>query len=157
MYQLPDALIEELILAVEADPTMFPAGWVVRLYTAGPATPNKESVIGDFTELTNAQVPGYTSVPGAWVGIPVRKADGSWEDQGVGPLQYKATAPPPVAITVLGWYATDAAKTTLIGSGAFVTPFTFTLNGDGFDLEQVFNASQLTGNTYQLLLDMEQE
>lgn len=157
MYQLPDLLIEEIILALEADTVMFPAGWVVRLYTAGPTPPNVGNVIGDFTEMTNAQVPGYAAVAGSWKGTPVRKPDGSWEDQGTSPLQFKATSAPAVPVSALGWYATDAAKTTLLGSGSFTNPFAFTLSGDGFLLEQVINASQLTNNTYQLLLDMEQE
>lgn len=156
MYQLPDILIEELILACEADVSLFPAGWLVKLYTNN-LTPTKSNVVGDFTQLTNVEVPGYAPVAGSWMGAPVRKQDGSWEDQGSAPLPFKATGAPPSPQIVYGWYATDAAGTTLIGSGLFAVPFTFVLNGDGFVLEQVFNALQLTGNTYQLLLDMEQE
>ena len=52
MYQLPDLLIKELILAAETDTSMFPAGWVVRLFTNN-ITPTKANVIGDFTQLTD--------------------------------------------------------------------------------------------------------
>jgi hypothetical protein len=156
MYQLPDVLQPELILAPEGDVNLFPAGWVVRLFTNN-LTPNKANVVTDFTELTNVQVPGYLPVAGAWKGTPIRKPDGSWEDQGAAPLEFKATGLPPAPQTVYGWFATNAAGTVLLGSGVFAAPFVFTLLGDGFTLEQVINVLQLTGNTYQFLIDMEQE
>ncbi|SRR5258707_2498590 len=156
MYQLPDVLIKELILAAETDVNIFPAGWLVKLYVNN-LTPTKNNVVADFTELTNVEVPGYAAVAGAWNGAPVRKQDGSWEDQGAAPIQFAATGPPPAPQIVYGWFATNAAGTVLIGSGKFAAAFTFTATGDGFDLEQVFNVLQLTGTTYQVLLDMEQE
>jgi hypothetical protein len=156
MYQLPDLLQKEIIVAIEADTVMFPAGWLVRLYTNN-LIPTKANVIGDFTELTNVEVPGYAAVAGAWSGTPLRKQDGSWEDGGAGPLDYIASGAPPSPQIVYGWYATDAAKTTLIGSGAFPAPFTFTATGDGLSLEQLLNVLQLTDSTYQILLDMEEE
>lgn len=156
MYQLPDVLIKELIVASEADATLFPAGWLVRLYSNN-LVPSKSNVIGDFTELTNVQVPGYAPVAGAWAGLPIRKNDGSWEDQGAAPLHFGATGPPPVPQVAFGWFATNAAGTVLIGSGRFTNPFTFTSTGDGFNLEQVMNALQLDGTHYQHTFDLEQE
>lgn len=156
MYQLPDPLMKEIILAIELDAVMFPGGWLVRLYT-NDLTPSKTNVVADFTELTNVQVPGYAPVAGAWQGLPVRKPTGEWEDGGVGPLNYAASANPAAPIVVHGWFATNAAGTVLIGSGRFASPFTFALAGDGFDLEQLIRSSQVDGTDYNLLLDMEQE
>lgn len=156
MYQLPDHLQMEIIVAVEADVLLFPPGWVVRLFTNN-LTPTKANVAADFTELTALAVPGYVPVAGVWNGLPIRKQDGSWEDNGAAPLQYAATAPPPAPQITYGWFATNAAGTVLIGSGKFATPFTFTLNGDGFDLEQKMNLLQNADGNYVLTLDMEQE
>lgn len=156
MYQLPDLLQKEIVLAVEGDTTLFPAGWKVRLYTNN-FTPVKGSAVGDFTELTNVEVPGYVAVAGAWQGTPVRKADGSWEDGGTGPLNFAASAPPPSPQIVYGWFATDSTGATLIGGGRFDTPFTFTTTGDGMNLEQVIRVLQSSGTDYTLTLDMEQE
>ena len=112
---------------------------------------------GDFTQLTNVEVPGYVAQAGGWQGTPIRKADGSWEDGGVAPLHFGATGPPPAPQIVYGWYATDAGNTVVIGSGKFATPFTFTATGDGFNLEQLANSSQIDGTGYRLTLDMEME
>lgn len=156
MYVLPDALIKEIILALETDLTMFPAGWVVRLFTNN-ITPDKNTLLAALTELTNVEVPGYIAVAGAWQGTPIRKPTGEWEDGGVAPLHYAATGAPPAPQVVYGWFATDAAKTVLIGSGLLQNPFTFSLIGDGFNLEQLIQAAVVDGTDYNLKLDMEQE
>jgi hypothetical protein len=156
MYQLPDSLIRELILAAELDANLFPAGWLVHLYTNN-LTPDKNTVLGDFTELTNVEVPGYAAVAGGWVGNPIRKPDGSWEDQGVGPLPFAASGPPPIPINAYGWYATNGAGTVLLASGIFAVPFGFNSAGDGFTLEQVIRCIQANGTDYTLTLDMEIE
>lgn len=156
MYIFPDSLVSELILSPEGDANLYPAGALVRLYTNN-LVPTKNSVLADFTELTAVEVPGYAPVAQAWAGVPVRKQDGSWEDQGAAPLQYKATSSPPAPQIVYGWYMTDAANTVLLASGAFDTPFTFTQNGDGFALEQVFNVVQNASNEYTTRIDMEVE
>lgn len=156
MYQLPDLLQKEIIVALEADTTLFPVGWLVKLFTNN-ITPTKLSLVGDFTEATNVEVPGYAPVAGAWSGAPIRKVDGSWEDQGSAPLAFAASGPPPSPQVVYGWFATNAAGTSLIGSGVFDTPFTFTTTGDGFLLEQVLNVLQESGDSYTVKLEMEQE
>ena len=156
MYVLPDLLIKEIILAIETDTTMFPAGWVVRLFVNN-ITPDKNTLLATLTEVTNVEVPGYAPVAGAWQGTPIRKATGEWEDGGVGPLHFGATGAPPAPQIVYGWFATDAAKTVLLGSGLFLNPFTFSLSGDGFNLEQLIQANVIDGADYNLKLDMEQE
>lgn len=124
----------------------------------GAGFPAPNAVFNGTFQLNQDLVfPGYLALAGAWAGAPVRKQDGSWEDGGVGPLQFKATAPPPAPQIVYGWYAANAAGTVLIGSGKFATPFTFTLNGDGFDLELKMNLLQNADGNYVLTLDMEQE
>lgn len=156
MWQLTDVNIEEIGLAIEADTTLFPAGWLIRLFT-NAAAPSKNSVLADFTQLTNVEVPGYAAQAGGWAGTFVRKQDGSWEDLGAALLTFKASGPPPSPQQVFGWYATDAGNTTLLAAGLFTTPFTFTKTGDGFALEQVLNISQTDQSDYNVKLDMEQE
>jgi hypothetical protein len=156
MYQLPDTLIREVILACESDANLFPSGWVVRLYVNNLA-PTKATPLASFTELTNVEVPGYAPVAGVWQGNPVRSNLGVWEDYGVGPLQFYASSAPPSPQIVYGWFATNAAGSVLLGAGQFSVPFTFTLSGDGFNLDQLAQMTQLAGNAYQLLLDMQQE
>lgn len=156
MFVWTDPNVQEMILALENDATIFPGGFVVRLYTVN-VTPTKASVPGDFTELTNVQVPGYAPVAPAWAGTPVRKPDGSWEDQGAALLHYEATGAPPAPQIVFGWYATDAAGTVLLGAGVFDVPFTFQTLGDGFDLEMVMRSLQTDGTTVTITTEMEIE
>lgn len=157
MYQLPDSLIKEIILAMEADTNLFPAGWKVHLYTNALSPPLKTNVLGDFTEMTNVEVPGYAAVVAAWQGTPIRKPDGSWEDGGTTPLHFGASANPPAPQICYGWYATDGASAVLLGAGSFDIPFTFSKAGDGFNLELLMNVLQQAGNQYLLTMDMEQE
>lgn len=152
MYVYPDLLVEEIILALEADTTLFPAGMLLRLYTNN-LTPTKSSVIGDFTQLTNVQVPGYAAVAIAWDGTPVRNQDGAWVDYGTDAL-FSATGAPPAPQIVYGWYMTDAANTVLVGSGRFATAFTYVQTGDGLRLEPVLQANQTTGTVVELTTDM---
>lgn len=156
MYVLPDADLKVLILAIEADVTLFPPGAVVRLDTTN-FTPGPQTVLGDFTELTALEVPGYAPAALGWAGAPIRKNDGSWEDQGLAPIPFGATSDPAAPVPVYNWYATDAGGTTLIGSGHLDVPFTFSTSGDGFTLEQVIRALQANGTEVTLTLDMEME
>lgn len=155
MYVLPDLSVREIILALEGDLTIFPAGAVLRLYVNN-LTPTKTTVAADLTQLTNVEVPGYAAVPLAWNGTPARKQDGSWEDLGA-LASFVATGAPPAPQIVYGWYLTNALGTVLYGAGIFDVPFTFTQNGDGFILEPKINAVEATGTTYTLTLDMEVE
>jgi hypothetical protein len=156
MWVIPDLEVQEMILALETDLNIFPAAGVVRLYT-NDFTPTKSNVVGDFTQLTNVEVPGYVAVALAWGGTPVRKQDGSWEDLGALINYSAAGGPPPAPIVVYGWYLTDAGNTAVFGSGRFASPFTFSADGDGFNLEPTFNALQQSGMEYLLTLDMEVE
>lgn len=156
MYVLPDLLQQEVILALEADTTIFPAGYLLKLYTDN-STPDKGTVVGDLTELTNVQVPGYAPIAPSWNGTPIRKGDGSWEDLGSISTFIAAGGPPPAPQIVYGWFMTDAAGTTLIGAGRFDAPFTFVSDGDGISLEPVINFLQVDGTNYTLHLDMEVE
>lgn len=156
MWVLPDVEVAEIITALEADVLIFPAAGVVRLFT-NDFTPLKSSVVGDFTQLTNVQVPGYAAVALAWNGTPVRKQDGSWEDLGALMNYLAAGGPPPAPIVVYGWYLTDAGNTAVFGSGRFAAPFTFSADGDGFNLEPTINANATSGTEYTVTLDMEVE
>lgn len=156
MWVLPDLEVAEIITALETDVNIFPAAGVVRLFT-NDFTPLKSSVVGDFTQLTNVEVPGYAAVALAWNGTPVRKQDGSWEDLGALMNYLAAGGPPPAPIVVYGWYLTDAGNTTVFGSGRFAAPFTFSDDGDGFNLEPTLNALAQSGTEYLITLDMEVE
>lgn len=156
MYVLPDALLSEILLAIEGDTAIFPAGWDIRLFS-NDITPDPASVIGDFVEVIVGDVPGYAPVAGSWAGVPVRKADGSWEDQGTGPSAFQATGATTGANVAFGWFATEGAGATLVGSGRFDDPFNFAAAGDGFLLENIIRARQGTGTDITLTLDMEME
>lgn len=155
MYVLPDAEMREVIIALETDVNLFPAGMTLRLYTNN-LIPGPTNVLADFTEATAVEIPGYAPATPAWLGLPTRAQDGSWNDN-MNLATFLANAPPPAPQIVYGWFLTDAAKTKLVGSGAFAQPFTFTRNGDGFNLEGLIHIEVESGTDYKLRLDMEQE
>jgi hypothetical protein len=154
MFQIPDLSIREIILAVEGDTTIFPAGTVVRLYS-NDYTPTKADSVSSYTEVTNVEVPGYAPLALAFNGTPVRQPTGTWEDLGSAPLTFQATGTPPAPQIAYGWFATNAGKTIWVGAGRFAAPFTFEATGDGFSLLPQIQASQLDGNNYNLFLEME--
>lgn len=153
MYIFPDALLQEIILALEADASLFPAGMTLRLYT-NDVTPTRATVAGDLTELTNVEVPGYAPTTPAWNGAPFRKNDSSWEDWTDQNQFLAAGGPPPAPIVVYGWFLTDAGNTVIVGSGRFATPFTFTDDGDGFSLKARINVNQTEDTLTEVVTDM---
>lgn len=154
MFVLPDANLAEVILALELDVNLFPAGFVMRLYT-NDLTPTPANVVGDFTQLTNALVPGYAAVAITWDGTPQRDQLGVWNDYGNDAL-FAASAAPGAPQIVYGWYMTDAANTTLLASGRLAVPFTYTAAGDGLRLEPRLSLSETNGTDYLLQADAEQ-
>lgn len=156
MFVLPDLAQQEVILAIEGDVAIFPAGFTLRLFTNN-ATPDKTTVVGDLTQLTNAEVPGYVNISPTWNGTPIRKPDGSWEDLGSISTFIAAGGPPPAPQVVYGWYLTNAAGTVLVAAGRFSAPFIFVADGDGISLEPVINFIQVDGTDYTLHVDMEVE
>lgn len=154
MYIVPDPLMAGTILSIEADPTLFPAGGLLRLYTNN-FSPTPQNVLADFTQLTNVEVPGYAAAIQPWDGTPYRNVDGSWSDNGADVL-FAATGPPPIPIVVYGWYTTNGAGTVLTGSGLLALPFTFRQTGDGFSLESLIKLQQTGGNQLALTLDQVQ-
>jgi len=156
MWIFPDASVQEAILALETDTTIFPAGMTLRLYT-NDLTPTKVTALADLTQLTNVEVPGYAATTPAFNGTPYRKQDGSWEDLGSITSFVAAGGPPPSAQIVYGWYLTNAGNTVLVAAGRFDAPFTFVQDGDGFALEPTIRASQVDGDNYNIFLDMEIE
>lgn len=154
MYVQPDGNLPLEILAIEADATMFPAGWVMRLYT-NDLTPTNLTVIGDMTQLTNVQVPGYAAVAMTWDATPARDQLGAWNDY-ANDAAFIATGPPPSDQIVYGWYFTDAANTVLLAAGRLDQPFTFHATGDGLRLEPRLSMVQQTGTDYLLQKDVAQ-
>lgn len=152
MFIYPDASVKEIILAIEGDTTIFPAGMTLRIYT-NDLTPTRNSVVGDFTQLTNVEVPGYVATTPTWDGTPIRTPLGEWEDYGSDSM-FAATGSPPSPQICYGWYLTDAGNTALVAAGRFAVPFTFVATGDGFRLEPVMRVSQDSGNTVSVLTDM---
>lgn len=155
MFVLRDAGLRELILALETDLSIFPAGMTMRLFTNN-FTPDKNSILADFTELTGAAVPGYLSVAPLWSGTPTRNQDGSWEDL-LSVALFQATGNPAAPTVVYGWFLTNPGNTIVFGSGAFVVPFTFVKSGDGVNLQGRILTKQDTGTSVDLTLDMEEE
>jgi len=155
MYILPDLSLAEIISALEADLVLFPAGFTLRLYT-DDLTPTRATVIGDLTELTNVQVPGYAATTPAWNGTPFRMQAGGWEDWTDQNFFIAAGGPPPAPIVVYGWYITDAGNTVLAGAGRFAAPFTFTADGDGMSLKGHLTSDQVDGDTVEVGFDMVQ-
>jgi len=156
MYIYPDLSLQEIIVALEADAVLFPAGMTLRLFT-DDTTPTRETVAADLTELTNVEVPGYAPTTPAWNGTPFRKADGSWEDWTDQNAFIAAGGPPPAPITVFGWMLMNAGGTVLAASGRFDAPFTFTADGDGFSLKARLNVNQVDGTITEVLTDVVME
>jgi len=156
MYIWPDLSLQEIILALEADVTLYPAGMTLHLFT-NDFTPTRASVMADFTELTNVEVPGYAATTPTWAGSPIRKNDGSWEDWTDQNQFLAAGGPPPTPVTVFGWYLANAGNTVVASSGRFDTPFTFTDDGDGFSLKARLNVNQTAGALTELIADMVME
>lgn len=154
MYILPRAMLKAFLLAVEGSGTLFPSGYTLRLYTNN-LTPLPTSVVGDFTELTNVEVPGYTPATPTWNAAPYANNDGSWTDNmTLAPFTATGAASPPT--TVYGWFLTDSGKTTLLGAGLLDAPFTFSLSGDGFTMEGNLNVAQPDGDHVSTTLGFEQ-
>lgn len=158
MYIVPDVIMSGIITAVELALGTAVTGVVhVHLYTNN-LVPTKTNVLGDFTELNTAQVPGYAAADANWwAGVPYRRTDGAWEDPNslVDP-SFVASAAPPVPVVAYGIFLTDSTDAILLGSGAFSSPFTFSLAGDGFTLPG--NPALLQGDDLSLTLtfqDME--
>ena len=154
MFVLPDAALSEILIAIEGDTNIFPAGFVMRLFT-NDFTPDNQSVIGDFTELTNVEVPGYAAVAIVWDGTPIRSQLGQWDDFATD-APFAMTGAPPGDQAVYGWYMTDAANTALVASGRLAAPFTFHAVGDGLRLEPRLSIIEQTGTDYLLQADVEQ-
>jgi hypothetical protein len=136
VFIIPDANMSAVLTAIELALGTAVTGLVhVHLYTNN-LTPSKTNVLGDFTELTVAEVPGYAAQSANWfAGVPFRRQDGNWEDPSslVDPT-FAATGAVPAPVSVYGFFLTDSTDAILLGSGLFDSPFTFTAIGDGFTL-----------------------
>lgn len=136
MYVIPDANMAGVITAILAQLGTTGTGAVkIHLYTNN-LSPTKANVLGDFTELTTMEVPGYAAASANWfAGVPFRQPTGGWEGpDSLADPSFVATGAPPSPQIVYGWFATDSSNAILLGSGQFTNPFTFSLSGDGFAL-----------------------
>lgn len=156
MYQLPQTLVKELLLALENDATLFPSTIHVNLYSNN-LTPGPGNVVADFTPITNTQVPGYASGTFSWEGTPILSPTGVWEDRSAAPIDFVATSNPSAPQICYGWFAADSSGLILKGSGIFPTPFTFTQAGNGIRLHPIIQVSQVDGENYNVSLDMPPE
>jgi hypothetical protein len=137
MFVLPDVTMGQLLTAIQAILGTVSTGLVHIHLFVNNLTPTKNNVLGDFTELTSAEVPGYAAASANWyAGVPRRLNTGAWEDPSslADPSFICAGSAPGSPTTVYGWFATDSTNAILLGSGRFAVPFTFTLLGDGFSL-----------------------
>lgn len=154
MYIVPDPLMGPLLTAIELAISTAITGLVHIHLFVNNITPTKTTILANFTELTNVEVPGYVAKSSNWfAGVPYRKMDGSWSDPNslVDP-SFVATGPPPAPQIVYGFFITDSTDAILLGSGLFLVPFTFVSTGDGFSLEGEPNLLQSDGNTLTLAL-----
>ena len=136
MLVVPDVNMSGVLTAILAQMGTVGTGLVhVHLYTNN-LIPTKTNVLGDFTELTNVEVPGYAAQSANWfAGVPVRQPTGGWEGpDSLADPTFIATGAPPAPIAVVGYFLTDSTDAILLGSGAFASPFTFQSTGDGFVL-----------------------
>lgn len=136
MNIIPDVNMPGLLTAILAQLGTVSTGLVhIHLFT-NDLTPTKTNALGDFTEATNVEVPGYAAASANWfAGTPFRQSLGAWECPSSLPdPAFRASGSPPSPQIVYGWYATDSTDAILLDSGRFNVPFTFTLSGDGFAL-----------------------
>jgi hypothetical protein len=136
MNVIPDANVGTLLTAMLLKLGTAVTGLThLHLYT-NDLTPTKTSVLGDFTELTNVEVPGYATGSVNWfAGVPFRRQDGVWESpSSLADPHFTATGTVPAPIVVYGFFATDSTDAILLGAGRFTSPFTFMAVGDGFVL-----------------------
>lgn len=142
MLVIPDILLSDTLNALAVAISPVPGGSVIRLYTNN-VSPTKFSVVSDFNELTNVQVPGYAAAPlYTQNASSYRGQTGEWIfPEFIDPAFY-ASGPPPAPIVVYGYFVTDVAGTTLYASGIFDSAYTFSQTRDGFLLSQVYLASQ---------------
>lgn len=136
MYVIPDGNMSGLLTAILAQlGTVGTGALKVHLY-GNNLTPTRTSVLGDFTEVTNVEVPGYVAADANYfAGVPFRQPTGGWEGpDSLADPSFVATGAPPVPKVVYGFFVTDTTNAILLGSGVFNSPFTFTLSGDGFTL-----------------------
>lgn len=154
MYIIPDGNMAGIITAMMAQlGTALTGVLKVHLYTNN-LSPTKTTVLADFSEATNVEIPGYTAASVNWfAGAPFRRPDGGWEDpDSVPDPSFVATGPPPSPQVVYGFFCTDSTNLILLGSGIFAAPFTFSLSGDGFTLEGNPVLAQTDDSTLALVM-----
>lgn len=154
MFVIPDVSMAAILTAILLKIGTAVTGVChVHLYTNN-LTPNKNNVLGDFTELTTVEVPGYlAAVANWWAGVPYREVDGSWSSpDSVPDPSFSATGVVPSPTTVYGIFVTDSTNLILLASGIFTTPFVFNSLGDGFVLSGNPNLLQSDGSTLTLAL-----
>lgn len=136
MNVIPDVMLPDILTAILLTEGTAVTGDVnVHLYTNN-LVPTKASILADFTELTNVQVPGYATQLANWfAGTPFRRNDGAWESPNSEPdPSFIGTTVPPAPQVVYGYFLTDSTNAILLGAGLFSAPFTYVEAGDGFTL-----------------------
>jgi len=96
-------------------------------------TPDKASVLGDFTEMVVGDVPGYGAAA-MDRSVVVRGDDGKWMLQFVA-APIVCTGPTSGDNVAYGWFMTDAADAVLLGAGRFPAPVAFMVAGDASTVE----------------------
>jgi hypothetical protein len=154
MNVVPDSIMSQVLTAILLRLGTAVTGLVHIHLFKNNFTPTKNSILADFTELTNVDVPGYAASPANWfAGVPHRLPTGAWEaPDSLADPSFVATGPPPAPIVVYGFFATDSTDAILLGSGDFTTPYTFQKTGDGFVLEALPLLIQSDGVTLTVTL-----
>lgn len=152
MYVVPDSNMAGVLTAILAQLGTTGTGLLHIHLFSNNFTPTKNSVLADFTEVTNVEVPGYVPAhANFFAGVPFRTPAGSWEGpDSLADPTFLATGAPPAPQVAYGFFVTDTTDAILLGSGVFANPFTFFHAGDGFTLEGNPQLNQGDANTLTL-------
>lgn len=139
MFVLPDLLARTIPNVISETLAGFAGLVTVHLYT-NDFTPDKNSVLADFTEVSAVVMASYTPAFFKLNGVTFRRLDGSWVPApGSSPALFVSDPAPTAPVTVYGFFLQNFFGAGFYGSGRFAAPFVFQSKGDGFDLDGFFS------------------
>lgn len=121
-----DAMLRALLVGLYGAPTglMINNNDTLHLFKNN-FNPTKNNVLGDFTEVTVVDFPGYAPQQVGAPAGPGRDVDGNWENNAIAALQWIVNGVPlPAGIPVYGVFLTDNAGALLKGFYRFANPVT---------------------------------
>lgn len=100
----------------------------LHLATNAPAI-NKASLIGDFTEVTVGEMPGYALLSMATALTPIKDTDGNWCVVFLASIVASGVG---TGCTIQSIFLTDHADALVIGAAILPTPIPVVTTGQGF-------------------------